>query len=900
MKPKLALEASAGSGKTFALSVRYVALVLQGAHPSKIVALTFTKKAANEMKERVKGILEDLASKPAEWEALSALLECDKEAVLALQKRALPKFLNAALSIETIDAYVARILRKFSLHHGILPDFSIGAQPEMVALLEAFLIKVEKEGKQEALVKFAAALRLSRNDIFSLFGMLYEKESELAALTFPPTPYPSDHEVLEAAGALYAFLEKAKATPRSLSPFAPRTLRGLLEKNFWAKESLDYWDYKKLHTPELERAFEALKDAYGAYAKQREGFLLGELMALFEIYKQVRMGVAKERNELTFTDVTNSVYRLLHEGLERDFLYFRLDGMVEHLLIDEFQDTNVAQYEILAPLVEEIIAGVGVKEARSFFYVGDVKQSIYRFRGGSGALFYEAASRFDVPVEALRTNYRSKPEVVTFVNEVFENVLSHYTPQVTPSHVTGGMVQVIQTDEPLEGVIKQVGILLEKGVLDEEIAVLTQTNDDASAIKEALQEAYPTLHVNTHATLRLCDIPFVQALIACAKYSYFQAPLFWHETLALSQSEAKPRIFRFEGPLEIVFRQMVEYLGLDGSHLWIIAFLEAVGRYEDIEAFLFDLERFDAQAPMQESVGVKVLTVHKSKGLEFGYAVVCDRLKGENTHRDPLLFSYEGSRLTGISYVQKQREHVDASYGLAKTKEKERQKEDQLNAHYVALTRGRAGLVVVQKSQKSVFESLGLTPCARGEILPSSQSAHALFEPLQKPLKLHSLGPQAKEKSQEEKEDGVMEARLFGQALHEALEWMPAFEPSWVVPALLRLRGRYGALGEMAWKGLEKRIKGLVAHPEFVALVGEGVVHKEQPLMYQGEQKQVDVLVERDNKVIVIDYKSGRTGEEGHKKQVLAYKEAVASIVHKPVEAWLFYVGENQIEIISL
>ncbi|MBE0496273.1 MAG: UvrD-helicase domain-containing protein, partial [Campylobacterales bacterium] len=632
MEHKLALEASAGSGKTFALSVRYVALVLQGAHPSKIVALTFTKKAANEMKERVKSTLEHLESKPAECEALSALLACDIPTVLALRDRALPVFWDAALAIETIDAYVARILRKFSLHHGILPDFSIGAQPETVGLLEHFLEAIERADKMAALAKFSALLRLSRNDVFALFAVLYEKECELEHLSFPPSPYPHEGPVLEAAAAICDFLEKANATPRSRSPFEPRTLKGLLEKSFWAKESLEYWDYKKLYTPELDVLFETLKEAYGVYARGREAFLLGELMALFDVYKHVRISLAKERNELTFTDVTNGVYRLLHQGLDREFLYFRLDGMVEHLLIDEFQDTNVAQYEILAPLIEEIVSGVGVKAARSFFYVGDVKQSIYRFRGGSQALFYEVARRFDVSVDALRTNYRSKEEVVTFVNNVFGGILAHYIPQATPPSAKGGMVEVVRVENPLEGVIERVGALLEAGVDADEIAVLTQTNDDATQVKEALQEAYEGLHVSTHSTLKLKDIPSVQALIECAKYSYFRAPLFWHAAQALSASDAPARVFSFDAPLERVFLKMVEYLGLDGSSLPIIAFLEAVAYYEDSEAFLFDLERFDVEAPTQQHVGVKVLTVHKSKGLEFGYVVVCDRLKGENNH----------------------------------------------------------------------------------------------------------------------------------------------------------------------------------------------------------------------------------------------------------------------------
>jgi len=899
MKQKLALEASAGSGKTFALSVRYVALMLTGAHPSKIVALTFTKKAANEMKERIHATLRNLAHRPAELHALEQMLETSSQEVLALGKKALRVYEEAPLAIETIDAYIARILRKFSLYEGILPDFSIRAEPEHGALLEGFLKEVKGQNRLVSLAKFAATLRLSQRDIFSLFELLYEKECELEGFLFPALPHPNPQEVMEVAGEIHDFLVRAGTSQRGCAPFGAKELKSLLEKSFWGRESLEYWDYKKIYTPQLDALFVALKEAYGHYAKAREGFLLGELMALYGIYVQGRRALATQRNELTFTDVTNSVYRLLQGGLEKEFLYFRLDGSVEHLLIDEFQDTNVAQCEILSPLIEEIVAGVGTKGGRSFFYVGDVKQSIYRFRGGSQALFYELAQRFDVSVEALSTNYRSKENVVAFVNHVFASRIERYIPQRTLQEAAGGMVRVVHEEDVLRGVVQEVGALLEAGVQAEMMAVLTQINDDAVQVKEALLEAFPSLHVSTHSTVLLRDNPWVKALLECAKYSYFGDPLYWHGVQTLAASAVAPRTFAFDAPLEVVFGRMVEYLALDGSSEEIIAFLEAVALSEDIEALLFDLERFDAKAPTQNHGGLKVLTVHKSKGLEFEYVVVCDRIKGENNRSEPLLFSYEGSKLVGIFAVQKQREHVDEGYALAKTKEQARQEEDRLNAHYVAFTRGKRGLIVVHKTEKSTFEALGLSPCAIGEVELVVGSSEDAVLPIQTPRPLKALGAQEKPLRQEG--EGTLFARAFGQALHEALEWMPAFESHFIPLALERLKQRYGnVLHQEAWEALAWRIKRLVCHEEFRRLVSLGEVRKEQPLMYKGEQRQLDVLVTCKEKMVVIDYKSGLKQAKTHEAQVLLYKEAMEHIGGKPVEAWLFYLGAKEIEAINL
>ena len=128
MELNLALEASAGSGKTFALSVRYCALILQGADPSRIVALTFTNKAALEMKSRVFETLLNLHKKESELNELSTLLKLPKEKLLKSRDEVIDGFWSADLSIETIDAFVWKILKKFSLHLGVMPDSSIQTQ----------------------------------------------------------------------------------------------------------------------------------------------------------------------------------------------------------------------------------------------------------------------------------------------------------------------------------------------------------------------------------------------------------------------------------------------------------------------------------------------------------------------------------------------------------------------------------------------------------------------------------------------------------------------------------------------------------------------------------------------------------------------------------------------------
>ena len=125
-------------------------------------------------------------------------------------------------------------------------------------------------------------------------------------------------------------------------------------------------------------------------------------------------------SELSFSDVTHLVYHILNLIDDSEFLYFRLDSQIEHLLLDEFQDTSILQYKIIKPLISEITSGDGIFENGSFFFVGDVKQSIYRFRGGVSALFVAVKEENSTHLEKLLTNYRSQKEIVLFVNSVFD------------------------------------------------------------------------------------------------------------------------------------------------------------------------------------------------------------------------------------------------------------------------------------------------------------------------------------------------------------------------------------------------------------------------------------------------------------------------------------------------
>ena len=184
MKKYLAMKASAGSGKTFALTVRYITLMLKGANPSSILALTFTNKAANEMSERVFKTIKTLGEDETYLEQISLTANLSKEQVLEKKELLLESFLNSELSIYTIDKFVNKILREFSGYLGISDDFNI-KEDDLEKLSYHFLKSLELKEFEE-LIDFSYNESKKFSSIFDLFRILLEKNEEFETVSVDP------------------------------------------------------------------------------------------------------------------------------------------------------------------------------------------------------------------------------------------------------------------------------------------------------------------------------------------------------------------------------------------------------------------------------------------------------------------------------------------------------------------------------------------------------------------------------------------------------------------------------------------------------------------------------------------------------------------------------------------
>jgi exodeoxyribonuclease V beta subunit len=223
-----------------------------------------------------------------------------------------------------------------------------------------------------------------------------------------------------------------------------------------------------------------------------------------------------------------------------------------------------------------------------------------------------------------------------------------------------------------------------------------------------------------------------------------------------------------------------------------------------------------------------------------------------------------------------------------------------MHALYVAFPRAKKRLYIIQKSKDSKFEELGLGEQIWGEeqivgqrLVQKEPPAVLAYEP-------RSYGVQSgiiKEEREEEKDQHAIE---FGLALHYTLEMMALFEESAIEEALSVAMNRYGAyLSEDDFTSIKKRIGHLVNDERFRAL-SDGAIAKERAISYASELRYIDLLVQKQDEWIVMDYKSAKGYSEQYHKQVGFYKKAVASITGEKVSAFLVYLLEEGCKIVEV
>ena len=901
MKNYLALKASAGSGKTFALTVRYICLLLLGAKPNEILTLTFTNKAANEMSERIYKTLLTLGDDEAYLNAIENEVNLSKQEILGKKNILIKQFSNANLSIFTIDKFVNKILREFCGYIGISDDFEI--KNDDIEKLSCEFLKSLNEKDFQTLIDLSFYEKKKFNSIFELFKTILEKNEDIEVINIDASLIELQKENIlkEAFKIKESILSCANASNSAKNAVDFETFEDLFGRTWLEKENFeDYSYFKKCANESSKSDFLKLKEELSIYYKIRAGFSLNKIFEVYLKFRDFKFEFNKNKNYLEFNDISNLVYDLLSTKIDKDFLYFRLDSNYSHILIDEFQDTSLLQYKILEPLIDEILSG-DVTKFKTFFYVGDTKQSIYRFRGGKRELFdYVANTNKILEVEVLNTNYRSCENVINFVNELFLN-LPNYEYFKQESVRANGYVEVIkdtnlEEEEKFVNIAEKIEELLNNGVNFNDIAILTYTNDDVLSLYYYLKQKFPSIKISTEMTSKLINQQNVKALINAIKYIYFKEEIYKENLNAIIGNKLLTtldlEIILEEKSVQEVIKELSKKLKIIDEN--IIKLIEVSSNFNNIVDFVYEIDKLEAIMENSESKGLQILTIFKSKGLEFHTVILLDRIKRKNVDKSSLLFDYENLELKNIFYKIKGYENFNEDYKKAIEKEKKLSLEDEINILYVAMTRAKNNMIIFKKEKSSVFDILNMNVCKIGKMINSSNLVKDIKEKSIISYTPLNLGTQEKQITKEkELKENHLHSRYFGLATHYCLEMLNNFSFNDLKYTLNLAKTRFSNyLSDKDFTDIENRLAHLINNDFFKFLITNSVLTSEQSLIYKEELKIIDLLIYKDDTYYILDYKTTKEElDEEHKNQVLYYKEAIKEIFKTSnVKSYLVYL----------
>jgi len=733
------VQAPAGSGKTSLLVARFLKLLASVQQPEEVVAITFTRKAAAEMRTRV------------------------------LEK--LPPELAPRLRIQTIDALCASltaqmpVLARFGAQPGVAEDAS--------GLYREAATRALRDLKPAA-ARLLAHLDNNVGDATQLLaGMLERRDQWLRSTGQAPT-----RADLEAA--LKEERERLLAQARALVPDASPELAAelLTEKNTWRKKSDRAQSLADNEPARLALAALKLIPPEKYSATQWEA--LEAILALLNpAVAELRLLFA-ERGEVDFTEIAHGALLALGTPEEPTDLMLSLDVRVKHLLVDEFQDTSNSQWDLLRLLT----AGWEAGDGRTVFVVGDPMQSIYRFRDAQVGLFLHAqrAGLPNVQLQplTLSTNFRSQAAIVSWVNQVFPSVLPPavdeasgavpYSPSVAfhPADAEGEPALDLFSDR--EGEARRVVEILQQARGKTAILVRNRSHLDAivPALKRAgirfraveieqlgekqvVQDLYALTRALTHLGDRVAWLSILRAPwcgLTLAELSAFFEPHRHACVWELIQSQ--PRLSHLvsvlrpalENRLRGTLRDRVEgtWLALGGP-----ACVADATDLEDAEIFFDELERLEEAGELtdfgalSESLGklyalpdvdagpeaVEIMTIHKAKGLEFDTVIVPGLDRQPRSGRKPLFAwrTLAGGRLL-LAPIDETGGEKEPLYEYVRLLDREAEDIEAGRLFYVAATRAASRLrllgcvkvdedgVVKMPSRRSL---LGLAWAAVGE-----------------------------------------------------------------------------------------------------------------------------------------------------------------------------------------
>ena len=1058
-------KASAGSGKTFRLAVEYIKLLIQNPMSYRTtLAVTFTNKATEEMKMRILsqlyGIWKQLPDSQQYMQKVCEELHVSEEFASRQAGIALTSLIHhySQFHVETIDSFFQTVLRNLAreldltanlrveLNDGEVEEMAVDQLIESLKSTDSILIWI---------MNFITA-NISDDKNWNVIGQIknfgktifkdfYKTESNILNSIIGQKNffehYTSDLKDIcekaqknmnELADRFFNTLEDNGLSPeqlkgrnRGIASYFNK-LRGKdwsekISKPNYVKECLDSADNWTSKTSpdraqiitlandqliDLLHQAEKMRPRQWRLMKTAELTLrhLSKLRLLGSIEQKVRE-LNADANRFLLSDTQQLLHSLI-EGSDSPFIFEKIGAQLEHVMIDEFQDTSTVQWQNFKVLLREAMSHGGGN-----LIVGDVKQSIYRWRSGDWRLLNDIEHEFpageELQLETMEVNYRSARNIVTFNNVFFtkaaeleyadlnatcpqlavqlEKAYDKVEQKIDKSHLSG-LVDIALLPskdfqaETLKLMASHIQQLFDQDVPANKIAILVRTNKFIPIIGDYLMSVMKDIKLVSDEAFRLSSSTAVSIIILAMRLLTHPdnvleraklVKLYQRQVLGSTNddnylfsdttrlNEMLPKSFCQESkvleqtPLLELAERLYALFGLntlERESAYVCTFFDCISHFvqentADITSFLneWDAHLYKKTIQSDEIDGIRIISIHKSKGLEFDHVIIpfCDWMldrsetiwckpKEEPFSRLPLVPVDYSSSMVGTSYEDDYYQEL-----LQKTV-------DNLNLLYVGFTRASRNLFVIGRSDHKGFRSAiiekvlpdivnnkelegatlekgekgGLIHFRFGSLcLPDNdkkdkKSDNVFQQPvnLQK-IKIDTFATPVNFKQSNRSRDFIYgddeESQQqtyikMGNILHNLFSNIRTTED---IPHVLRQLEFEGVLydddisADRLRSMLEKRLTNKKVADWFSGrwqLFNECSILHVNPVDAQVVRHRPDRVMTDGKEMIVVDFKFGRPKDE-HRQQVSQYMQLLSDMGYENVHGYLWYVYSNQI-----
>ena len=1073
----LVYKASAGSGKTFTLAVQYIRQLIEDPYSYKrILAVTFTNKATTEMKERILSQLYGIATSLKSSDGyLKEIMKTSDKSVDEIRKAADTALKNiihdySRFRIETIDSFFQSVMRNLArelelganmtieLNNGDVLSDAVDSMiekldrmsPTLYWLLEYIEERIADDKRwnvsseikgfgrnifDEAYIEKGVALREKLKD--TKFIPQYRKKLQEKRESILDTMKGfNEHfqEILNANGLTPTDLKNGA---RGIGSYFNKIASGKLSNDVrnstvekclegaenWTTKTSPYKD--TIISLANQVLIQVLNDAESTRMSSNKVLnscdmslrYLNNLQLLMRIDSEVREQNLSH-NRFLLSDTNALLHSIIREG-DASFVYEKIGTTIDTVMIDEFQDTSRMQWENFHLLLEESLA-----QKEGSMIVGDIKQSIYRWRNGDWKILagLDKDRSFRLNSKTLDTNWRSEANIIAFNNDIFTSackvlnerykadegedctqLLDAYSDvrQKTSKDTKEGYIKLSflknseeypYTDTTMELLAEEVDSLVKKGVRVNDIAILVRKNKSIPAIADYFDKNTPYRVVSDEAfrldaSLAVCML--IDGLryiseptdrIACARLAVaYQKEILkkdvdYNTVLLNSVEDYLPAEFRLMLPemslmplyellekLFVIFRMDM----IEEQDAYLCAFYDAVTEYmqnnsSELTSFLtyWNETLYAKTIPSGEISGIRILSIHKSKGLEYHTVLLpfCDWKMENETFNHMLWCRINEADADKEPFCELDLTPVNYSSAMAESYFSDSYREerlqlwvDNLNLLYVAFTRACKNLIVWCKDEqkdtvsKLLRESIDCMKeikmtcnmpeldeedeenkeendepivyeygeiCISGEKKKSDSTNRLVAIPDAVNVKIESLETEIDFKQSnrsadfirgdEDEEENLRSQYIRqGQLLHTLFASIDTKEDLTAAIERLLFEGVIEST-EKAQEIYEIAEKALNLDEVKDWYSGEWTLYNECSIIYNDEQgkmqtRRPDRVMMKKDEVVVVDFKFGKKKPE-YSTQVREYMSLLLEMGYTDIKGYIWYVYSGELE----